>query len=443
MTAEQRDLQRRLFTSLQAKLEAAVQRVSRIDQPGKLGRSKKLKLALVKDALEDTIAELESWQRLCEPAWFYWVKLASPAVDMALSDFVKTEGPTASGSKRLGEAARNFRRAFADPTEASQSVFIREDALDGYSTVAIPFYSTKVAINSRYPQHLIMDVVDLALKLPAQTKNVRDFARRLRQSEHSISGLLSCKGVVRHGDNRRLSFLFRVPEGYTNIQNLRQLLISGRSHDSLSDRLEMAKQLAKAVYYVHLYGFVHKSIRPETILSLGKAGEACVSSTISLVGFQVIRTADGRTYSMSDLRWENNLYRHPQRQGNEIDYFVMQHDIYSLGVCLLEIGLWEPFVVYGTNGIAQPSPALALTEDRSEFQDPPALKDHLVALSRSTRLRGKMGTKYSKVVETCLTCLDEDNVDFGDDQAFQDEDGVEVGARYIEKILGLLNAVSA
>lgn len=35
-----------------------------------------------------------------------------------------------------------------------------------------------------------------------------------------------------------------------------------------------------------------------------------------------------------------------------------------------------------------------------------------------------MGTKYSKVVETFLTCLDRDNADFGDEKEFQDEDGV-------------------
>jgi hypothetical protein len=44
-----------------------------------------------------------------------------------------------------------------------------------------------------------------------------------------------------------------------------------------------------------------------------------------------------------------------------------------------------------------------------------------------------MGTSYGRVVETCLTCLDKDNVDFGDEKEFQDDDGVAVGVRYIEK----------
>lgn len=44
-----------------------------------------------------------------------------------------------------------------------------------------------------------------------------------------------------------------------------------------------------------------------------------------------------------------------------------------------------------------------------------------------------MGTRYSDIVETCLTCLDPDNNGFGDESEFEDEDGILVGVRYIEK----------
>jgi hypothetical protein len=47
-----------------------------------------------------------------------------------------------------------------------------------------------------------------------------------------------------------------------------------------------------------------------------------------------------------------------------------------------------------------------------------------------------MGTKYTQVVETCLTCLDPENTDFGDEEEFQDADGILVGVRYIEKVGG-------
>jgi hypothetical protein len=46
-----------------------------------------------------------------------------------------------------------------------------------------------------------------------------------------------------------------------------------------------------------------------------------------------------------------------------------------------------------------------------------------------------MGTRYAKIVETCFTCLDEVNVDFGDVREFQDADDILEGVRYIEKVL--------
>lgn len=59
-------------------------------------------------------------------------------------------------------------------------------------------------------------------------------------------------------------------------------------------------------------------------------------------------------------------------------------------------------------------------------------KEHFLSLTRS-HLPRNMGDKYAEIVETCLTCLDKDNVDFGDEKEFEDEHGIRVGARYIEK----------
>ena len=48
-----------------------------------------------------------------------------------------------------------------------------------------------------------------------------------------------------------------------------------------------------------------------------------------------------------------------------------------------------------------------------------------------------MGERYEEIVVNCLTCLDKDNADFGDQRDFEDADGVVVGARYIEKVCKL------
>lgn len=78
--------------------------------------------------------------------------------------------------------------------------------------------------------------------------------------------------------------------------------------------------------------------------------------------------ADIDSARMGDNLMDRNFYRHPNRQGESPkDIYVMQHDIYSLGICLLEIGLVAPAEEWGqltarflwlTRGYAMPKPEL-------------------------------------------------------------------------------------
>jgi hypothetical protein len=61
------------------------------------------------------------------------------------------------------------------------------------------------------------------------------------------------------------------------------------------------------------------------------------------------------------------------------------------------------------------------------------IKRKLVVMAEG-RLPGRMGRVYTNVVLSCLTCLDPDNENFGDERNFTDEDGILVGVRYIEKV---------
>jgi hypothetical protein len=69
------------------------------------------------------------------------------------------------------------------------------------------------------------------------------------------------------------------------------------------------------------------------------------------------------------------------------------------------------------------------------------LKGYFVHLAK-TKLPIVMGDKYSEVVVTCLTCLDKDNEDFGDEDELVDERGVLVAVRFMETILQKLNEIS-
>jgi hypothetical protein len=103
---------------------------------------------------------------------------------------------------------------------------------------------------------------------------------------------------------------------------------------------------------------------------------------------------------------------------------------------MLEIGLWQSFVSYDTDGnAAAPSQLLASVERHGNdpIAGPIKLKDALVALAKK-ELPERMGDRYTAIVVTCLTCLDLSNLDFSDEQEFQDEDDILVGVRYIEKV---------
>lgn len=87
---------------------------------------------------------------------------------------------------------------------------------------------------------------------------------------------------------------------------------------------------------------VQKYISPENIIILHPG--VGVLGTPLLVGFERFRFDEQRTNIFGDDLWRNNLYRHPARQGLHLEeIYNMRHDIYSIGVCLLEIGLWSSF----------------------------------------------------------------------------------------------------
>jgi hypothetical protein len=112
----------------------------------------------------------------------------------------------------------------------------------------------------------------------------------------------------------------------------------------------------------------------------------------------------------------------------------MQHDIYSLGVCLLEIGLWDTLVSYQEGGgIPIPGKLLGSSLRSPEFDSPSSMKDYFVGVAES-KLPKQMGDIYKEIVVDCLTCLDKDNANFGDPCEFEDVDGIKVGVRYIEKV---------
>ncbi len=442
---EHQNIQKQVLNVLIGKLTIAVSKIDSLlienksttssvkDQRKQLVGVKRWKYVLLKEGLDRTIEDLETWQKMFDPSWFLILMISSPQIDAELTRHKET-----SASSLLISTQR-LRNTLRGNAQQEGSIFLSEDGLRSARVYDIPFSSSKVAQRAGSSKLLVLDSVPCPAQANVQrlTTDVRELARKLFHADPIQFGLLKCSGVVREltpQDPGQISFtfVFRTVEGLSVPQSLRAILLAGEANHSLSDRLDIAKQLAKSINFVHTFGFVHKNIRPENILVSTDKPSSLGHSF--LVGFEEFRTAEGHTLRFGNSAWEKNLYRHPRRQGpRPDDYYIMQHDIYSLGVCLLEVGMWESFIFYNEDGTCVPSAILGALSGVFSVWEPGLAMDLLVPLARAV-LPKRMGTKYARIVETCLTCLDKENADFGDEREFQDADGVLVGVRYIEKV---------
>lgn len=173
---------------------------------------------------------------------------------------------------------------------------------------------------------------------------------------------------------------------------------------SLDQRFELARQIATAVLFIHSIGWVHKGVRASNIF-LAHSKDALHQGrkypeflgTSFLAGFDYTRRDAARsTGDETEGAWQRTIYQPPDRSissGDDsptVPPYKAEHDIYSLGVVLVEIGRWKPLEMY------------------------PQLFKNATSLERKTRLeemaeglRVTLGRRYVEVALRCLRILDD------------------------------------
>ncbi|MCJ1404812.1 hypothetical protein MMC11_008038 [Xylographa trunciseda] len=395
-------------------------------------RWKKVKYSAFETCLKRVIDELEAWHSRFDPSWFLISLIADTHIDKIIANQNEV-------SQQDVSAVKSIRAIIHQPStlkKFEKSIFIDSAslppirlAIPGSAVLLLQACGTsdaKLIDTTTYPEGTDLSEV---------VTDIRDLARLLSISEPSTLGLLKCSGVLKA--QTQFSFVFTVPQDLSEPRSLREKL----SYEplALDDRFRIAKSLARAVMAVHLAGIVHKNIRPETIILFKDFKSAAISSF--LLGFERFRPQAARSALAGDMVWQRNLYRHPSRQGILPEaLYKMQHDIYSLGVCLLEIGLWTSFVKQPqTGGVLDISTQLAMNNKKKAAIE---IRATLVAKSKAY-LPSRMGITYTDIVVACLTCLDlgDSNI-FGRDEELRDIDGILVGVNFIERILVKLEKIS-
>lgn len=417
-----------------------------------------------KDSLSGLIVELEEWQSRFDPTWYLMIlnsnKIMDNELQLANKRLAQESGNELKSSKdqfnpltniwKLRSASKpdykpNLERDWAtlkNPKEL-QIMFSMARAILLKDGSLAKLYIAEAVIppdGSHGPINLSQIKVD-----------VESLAGRLQQIDPATFGLLRCKCVIKHRAPitkavTGMELIYGTLPNSDVPSSLRGLLLDSGLVPSVSSIVRIAKQLVRSISFLHTFSFVHKNIRPENILIFPSKNSLLGMSF--LVGFNQFRHSKQQTNLLGDPAWHRNLYRHPERQGtNVINRYVMQHDIYSLGVCLLEIGLWQSFVHYPSlNPAAAPSPPVSseIQISNADFEDVHRslqlrMKERLVDMAKR-RLPSRMGDVYIEVVLACLKCLDPGHTLGNEDRA--DKDGTFVGVTFIDQILAKIDGIS-
>ena len=141
-----------------------------------------------------------------------------------------------------------------------------------------------------------------------------------------------------------------------------------------------------------------------------------------VLGFEFSRPEPFFSAGQADFEPSHDIYRHPERQGQPQELFKKIHDIYALGVILLEIGLWEPAIRLERNMFAHTGNAYAVQ---------PQLIKHA-----QKSLESRVGRKYKvdiKFLTGSFGVEDDTRDDLKLQQAFRTQvvDVIEMAANYV------------
>ena len=173
---------------------------------------------------------------------------------------------------------------------------------------------------------------------------------------------------------------------------------SGMHRQSLGRRLKLAYKLALSLPKIQSIGWVHQGIRSENILFWAETETWDGTDGIPFdkpwwIGYGSSRSDTVPPAALYDENPIRNLYRHPARWGwgaQPVERCNKLHDIYSLGVVLLEIGCCAP--------VSQIV--------REEFTKPGAssgsVMEDILSLSRQARVADLMGEIFARVMELGL-----------------------------------------
>jgi serine/threonine protein kinase len=241
-------------------------------------------------------------------------------------------------------------------------------------------------------------------------------------------------GYRTNPEKKTMDLVFDRPHPTKELISLASIYVSGTPEPSLNVRIALCSQLAIAVIQAHTLGIVHKHIRPDNLLiALSRNEEGGIAeASLYLAGWQNSRIIKGvATARRGESTVQKAIYQHPKRRtegGSAKEDYSVGHDIYSLGVCMLELLDWDTLIRPGQSVFAPPllsgsyqrmfehlgyHKAITWTEDDDislaelYTQDAEKVQSTLIAMAK-TGVPQKTGNAMANLVCKCLSFWDTD-----------------------------------
>jgi serine/threonine protein kinase len=266
-------------------------------------------------------------------------------------------------------------------------------------------------------------------KLFGRMNEIVELCHSLKASE-SIK-VLHCRGYFHDESIEAFGLVYDFPSGFSaytrgkriKATTLHQILFDGARSQMplLINRFKLAKTLAGNVSELHKIGWVHKGISSSNVAFFYESQPTLLSALQKpyIIGFKHSRPqaafTEGPTSDDSEKDYEHPDYSRMNQR------YSLKYDYYSLGLVLLEIGLWRTLNKEGA--LAGLSPAEA--------------REHLTTV-KVPRLGQSMGATYRDVVYTCL------GHDFDQYDSIEDENNRKAAAqlRFETEVLFKLSTLS-
>lgn len=266
------------------------------------------KFAGKRNSLDEAIEDVEKWQRLADQSWFLLLRVADTQVDQALATDGSANEPSTGTAMPETIAIRAGLQQVDDLSQRSlvvEHITLRSGDLKKMTIQEVPFcdgiaVATKAHSDGSASRYILNHIqCEPGANPQILKRNVRDLVRKLQADNPYTFGLLKCKGFVAEsvpvefGEHLSLTLVFREPSTSHNPRSLRETLLNTPTSTSTTRRLEIARGLARSIGYVHTFGFVHKNVRPESVLIFDHTDGQGISAF--LVGFENFRRDQGWT----------------------------------------------------------------------------------------------------------------------------------------------------